>query len=84
MAIQFNSLIFRSVNFHLVTKLLSFVLKFFYHAEREEVEGPQANGWERDIPLSPLHGISKSSEDQFVVVWNTPLIVFCLLANIGS
>ena len=44
MAIQFNSLIFRSVNFHLVTKLLSFVLKFFYHAEREEVEGPQANG----------------------------------------
>ena len=44
MAIQFSSLIFRSLNFRLVTKLQSFVLKFFYHAEREEVEGPQAHG----------------------------------------
>ena len=58
-------------------KVASFVLKFFYHAEREEVEGPQAHGLVPDIPLSPLHGISKSLEDQFVVVRNTPLIVFC-------
>ena len=43
MAIQFNSLIFRSLNFHLVTKLQSFLLKFFYHGERQ-AKGTKAHG----------------------------------------
>ena len=74
-SIQF--VIFSFFEFSSGGKVASFVLKFFYHAKREEVEGSQAHGWVPDIPLSPLRGISKSLEDQSVVVWRTPLTIFC-------
>ena len=86
---RFDNLI-QFVNFSLFPefspgdKVATFVSKFFYHAEREDVQEPQAHRWVPDIPLSPLHGISKSFEDQFAVVRNTPVIVFYQLANIGS
>ena len=37
-------------------------MKFSYNAEKEEIEGLQIYEWGSDIPLLPLHGISKSLE----------------------
>ena len=51
-----------TLNFKLVSELQTYGLKFCYNAEKEEVEGLQIYELGSDIPLSPLHGTSKSSE----------------------